>query len=203
MKTIPVETIIDSIGEKLQACRKEAGLTLNQLAQKAGVSPAAIHKIEKKEMIPSITILMKLTRALNKGVSYFTQENNGFFQFQERVETVRRNHRKILTSSTGAKMEVLAMCLEGGQMEACMFTFRPGSKSSLRAEVHKGEEFFLVMEGELSIVLENDLHLLKEGDSIHFISDTPHRWENTGEEDLRFLWVMTPLPLSSLERWIP
>ena len=117
MKDSSIEAIVDAIGDKIQACRREAELTLNQLAKKAGVSPAAIHKIEKKEMIPSITILMKIARALNKGIGFFAQEENGYFYFKERLEVVRRDHRRVLTSPSGSKMEVLAMCLEGGQMD--------------------------------------------------------------------------------------
>ncbi len=203
MHNASVEAIVDVIGEKVRQCRKEAGLSLNQLAQKARVSPAAIHKIEKREMIPSITVLMKIARALNKGISFFAQEESDLFRFEERVEVVRRESRRLLTSPSGSHMEVLAMFLEGGQLEVCNFTFGPGAKSGMRSEAHKGEEFFLITEGEMSFVVEEDVFVLREGDSIHFNSERPHRWENTGAGPLRLLWGMTPLPISSLERWIP
>jgi transcriptional regulator with XRE-family HTH domain len=203
MNDSTVNAIVSGIADKILRCRKEAGLTLNQLSQAADVSPAAIHKIEKREMIPSITVLMKIARALNRGIGFFTQEDNGNFHFQEQVEVARRDHRRVLTSPSGSRMEVLAMCLEGGRMEACIFTFGPGSRSGLRVDSHKGEELFLVMEGEMSFVLGEEICILREGDSLHFNSETPHRWENSGEAGLKFLWAMTPLPVSSLERWIP
>jgi transcriptional regulator with XRE-family HTH domain len=203
MHNASVEAIVDGIGEKVRQCRREAGLSLNQLAQKSGVSSAAIHKIEKREMIPSITLLMKIARALNKGVGFFTQEDNGFFRFEERAEVVRRASRRVLTSPSGAQMELLAMFLEGGKLEVCHFTFGPGARSGMRTEAHKGEEFFLIDEGEMTFVLDEDVVVLREGDSIHFNSERPHRWENCGAVPLKLLWAMTPLPLSSLERWIP
>ena len=203
MKAVSVETIVDGIGDRIKQCRKEERLTLSQLGKKAGVSQAAIHRIEKKEMIPSITILMRIARALNKGVGFFTQEDNGFFHFKERVEMVRKDYRRVLTSPSGSKMEVLAMFLEEGRMEICVFTFGPKARSGVRSDAHKGEELFLVLEGDLSFVIDEELVTLSEGDSIHFNSERPHRWENAGEGDLKVLWAMTPLPLSSLERWIP
>lgn len=203
MKDASVEAIVDSIGDKIKLCRKEAGYTLNQLARTAGVSPAAIHKIEKKEMIPSITVLMKIARALNKGIGFFAQEDNGDFHFKERLEVVKKDLRRVLTSPSGSRMEVLAMCLEGGKMEACIFTFGREAKSGLRSDAHKGEELFLVLDGEMSFVIDEEAYILSEGDSIHFNSERPHRWSNSGKGDLRFLWAMTPLPLSSLDRWIP
>jgi len=198
-----VEAIVDGLGERIRQCRKEAGFTLQQLAQEAGISPAAIHKIEKKEMIPSITILMKIARALKKGIGYFTSEDDGLFHFKEGVEVTRKDYRRIFTSPSGSKMEALAMFLEGGQMEVCLFTFGPRAKSGYRSDPHKGEEWFLVLEGEMSFVIDEELYILREGDSLHFNSERPHRWDNSGKENLKVLWAMTPLPLSSLERWIP
>jgi len=141
MKDASVEAIVDSIGDKIKLCRKEAGYTLNQLARTAGVSPAAIHKIEKKEMIPSITVLMKIARALNKGIGFFAQEDNGDFHFKERLEVVKKDLRRVLTSPSGSRMEVLAMCLEGGKMEACIFTFGRDAKSGLRSGSGWGNVF--------------------------------------------------------------
>ncbi len=203
LKDPSIESIVGGIGERVRACRKEAGLTLNQLAGAAGVSPAAISKIEKGGMIPSITVLMKIARALDKSIGFFTQEDTNHFDFKERVEVVRKDTRRILTSPSGAQMEVLAMCLERGEMEACIFTFGPGARSGIRSEAHQGEELFMVLEGEMSFVVDENLYVLREGDSIHFKSESPHRWDNSGGGDLKFLWTMTPLPVSSLERWIP
>jgi transcriptional regulator with XRE-family HTH domain len=203
MNNYSIETIVGSIGEKMLRCRKEQGLTLNQLAQEAGVSAAAIHKIEKSEMTPSITVLMKIARALNKEIGFFVEENKDLLNFKEKVEVVRKGYSQELVSPTGAKMEIRSMFLEDGQLEACIFTFRPGTASGDSAKTHKGEEFFLVLEGEMSFCLEQEIFILKEGDSIHFNSKSPHKWENSGDKDLKLLWVMTPLPLSSIDKWIP
>lgn len=203
MKNGHVENVVNGIGDKVERCRKEAGWTLTQLAESSGVSPAAIHKIEKKEMTPSITVLMKIAHALGKKVSYFTEEEQASFEFEERAEVVRRDQRRVLTSPSGSRMEVLAMFLMEGQMEACIFTFGPGAASGAEPKAHKGEELFLVLEGEMLFIMEGENTTLYEGDSIHFHSEKSHRWENPGNRELRFLWVMTPLPLSALERWIP
>jgi quercetin dioxygenase-like cupin family protein len=55
----------------------------------------------------------------------------------------------------------------------------------------------------MTFIIDETLYVLKEGDSLHFNSERPHRWDNSGQETLKVLWAMTPLPLSSLERWIP
>jgi transcriptional regulator with XRE-family HTH domain len=198
-----VEQVVNGIGDKVEGCRKEAGLTLVQLAEASGVSPAAIHKIEKKEMTPSITVLMKIAQALGKKISFFTEEDRRPFEFVEGAEIGRKGERQVLTSPSGSTMEVLAMFLAQGQMETCIFTFGPGAASGSDPKAHKGEELFLVLEGEMLFTIDGKETALRKGDSIHFHSERPHRWENRGGRELQFLWVMTPLPLSALERWIP
>src|SRR5438270_983334 len=66
--------IVSSIGPKLRDLRLQRGLSLQQLAERSDVSAAAIHKIEKSGMVPTITTLLKLAGALNRSISYFVDE---------------------------------------------------------------------------------------------------------------------------------
>ncbi|MGH9003030.1 MAG: helix-turn-helix domain-containing protein, partial [Acidimicrobiia bacterium] len=50
--------IVTSIGPKLRELRLQRGLSLQQLADRADVSAAAIHKIERSGMVPTITTLL-------------------------------------------------------------------------------------------------------------------------------------------------
>ena len=54
--------------------RAERGWSLAQLAQRAGMSPGAVHKIEKSGMTPTIASLMKIAAALGKSVAHFVDE---------------------------------------------------------------------------------------------------------------------------------
>ena len=68
-----VEEIVSSIGPKVKALRQEQRLSLQQLAVKAEVSAAAIHKIERNDMVPTITTLLKVASALDRPVTYFVE----------------------------------------------------------------------------------------------------------------------------------
>ena len=69
-----IERTVSAIGAKVAHARKERGWSLAQLAQRAGLSPAAVHKVEKSGMTPTIASLMKIASALGKSVSYFVEE---------------------------------------------------------------------------------------------------------------------------------
>ena len=60
-----VGEVIDGLGTKVREVRQQKGLSLQRLAERAGVSAAAIYRIEQGNMVPTITPLMKLAVALD------------------------------------------------------------------------------------------------------------------------------------------
>src|SRR5437763_6367264 len=75
--TIPhpeIQRTVSGIGAKVAKARAERGWSLAQLAERAGLSTAAVHKIEKRGMTPTIASLMKVAAALGKSVGFFVEE---------------------------------------------------------------------------------------------------------------------------------
>src|SRR6188768_1621732 len=70
-----IERKVSGLGAKVAAERAERGWSLAQLAQRAGLSTAAVHKIEKSGMTPTIASLMKIAAALGRSVSFFVEES--------------------------------------------------------------------------------------------------------------------------------
>ncbi|MGH8938224.1 MAG: helix-turn-helix domain-containing protein [Actinomycetes bacterium] len=97
--TDDVATIVSGIGPKVRRLRKEAGLSLQQLAEISRVSAAAIHKIEQSGMTPTITTLLKVAGAFNRPVSYFVDEEE--VSSDPTVHTPESHQPRLLTSHTG------------------------------------------------------------------------------------------------------
>jgi transcriptional regulator with XRE-family HTH domain len=57
------EPVVSAIGPKVREARQALGLSLQQLAARAEVSAAAIHKVERGDMVPTITTLLELAAA--------------------------------------------------------------------------------------------------------------------------------------------
>ena len=62
------------LGEKLRKTRKEKGMSIAALAEKAGVSPGMISQIERNTTVPSILLFAKIAKALDESISYFLDE---------------------------------------------------------------------------------------------------------------------------------
>lgn len=61
---------IKIISERLKEIREKRGLSKKELALKIGVSPSTITRYEKDGRIPKLTILKKISEALNVPINY-------------------------------------------------------------------------------------------------------------------------------------
>jgi len=81
-----------SYGSKIKEFRKERGLTLIQLAEKAGISPSFLSGIERGVKKASINVLNKLSASVNIPVSYLVSENNPSAQDDgQRIKLIRNS----------------------------------------------------------------------------------------------------------------
>jgi DNA-binding XRE family transcriptional regulator len=60
-----------SLGEKIKAARKGAGMTQQQLSEKVGLAMNSISRYESGERFPDIYVLQKIATALNVPAEYF------------------------------------------------------------------------------------------------------------------------------------
>ena len=68
--------ILERLGKQLRFIRKEQDLTQEQLAEKIGVHPTYIGKIESGKSNPSTIMMFKLSRALGVKLSKIFEFDN-------------------------------------------------------------------------------------------------------------------------------
>jgi len=181
-----IEETVSEIGGKLAKARAERGWSLQQLASRGGLSPAAVHKIEKGGITPTIATLMKLAAALGKTVSYFIEESDPL----RPVTVVRADERATLyTSKRGLSLANISGRYGPFFVAGAEATLEPGADSGPDPMVHPGEELVLVLEGEMTFVIDDEVYDLVEGDSIHFRTTCRHAWSNPGDVPARAIWL--------------
>jgi len=179
--------IVSGIGPKLRALRKQAGLSLQQLANRSDVSAAAIHKIEQSGMVPTITTLLKLSGALGRPVAFFVDEEG---PAADPTVLIRDGEqRPILTSHTGIHLAGSSGAYGRFYLAGGRATVVPGAGSGGHAMEHPGEELIYLLEGELEFVVNEQTYRLRPGDSLHFRTVQPHFWRNPGTTDAVALWM--------------
>jgi transcriptional regulator with XRE-family HTH domain/transposase-like protein len=171
-------------GERFRRLRTRRGLSLAQVARSTGVSVGFLSALERGQMRSSIATLRRIARFYRTNILSF------FEAAEENPRLVRPAQRKILETTPGVRMELLAWGHTA--MEPHLFRVRPGGGSG-ESYAHEGEEFLHVLRGNFEIWLNSgEYYRLKPGDSLYFESSTPHRWKNPGRSEAWVLWINTP-----------
>jgi DNA-binding transcriptional MerR regulator/mannose-6-phosphate isomerase-like protein (cupin superfamily) len=173
-----------SPGLRFRRLRQGRNLSLAQVASATGVSVGFLSALERGQMSASIATLRRIAR-------YYRTNILSFFEpARDNSKLVRPTERKVLETTKGVRMELLAW--GNTAMEPHLFRIKPGGGSG-ESYTHEGEEFLHILRGEFEIWLNTDEHYrMKPGDSLYFQSSTPHRWRNPGKTESWLLWINTP-----------
>lgn len=182
------EHVVDAIGPKIRRLRQQLGLSLQQLAGRAEVSAAAIHKVERGEMVPTITTLLKLSAALDRPVGFFIDDGTPDPVAVHRPWDERTTPPADWASTLGGvSAESLARPHGPLRAGAVAATVPPGG-SGTAAPQRTGEEILLVDEGTLVVEVAGERHVVESGDTLHYPTDRPRSWRNDGGETVRAIW---------------
>ena len=95
------------------------------------------------------------------------------------MHLVRASARPKLTSTwSPVSIEALAPLDEAGKLEPVMLIMAPEGRSGVFPAAPGGEKFALVVEGEVTLRLGDEGHVLRKGDAITFTPATPYEWTN-------------------------
>ena len=181
-----IELTVSEIGAKVARARSERGWSLAQLAQRSGLSAAAVHKIEKSGMTPTIASLMKIAAALGKSVAHFVDEPE-----TPDVLVVRGDERaRVYTSKQGLDLRNLSGRYGSFAMAGAEAVVEPLADSGPMRMNHPGEELVILLEGRMEFTVGGEPQELGPGDSIHFRTVRPHSWRNPSDEPARAIWLV-------------
>lgn len=110
---------------------------------------------------------------------------------QRKSPVVLPGERRILQMDSGVIWERLTRG-PSEFLDALLVTYEPQgtSSSSGRLMTHGGLEFAYLIEGELTLQLGFETHLMKAGDSLQFESSTPHLYYNAGTVPAVGVWYV-------------
>ncbi|SMC27792.1 transcriptional regulator, XRE family with cupin sensor [Desulfacinum hydrothermale DSM 13146] len=181
------------IGQKVRDLRQQYKYTLQDLAQKTGLSKPFLSQIENDHVVPPIATLMKLARALNVGLAHFFQdeasdEKVSITRPEERTKIERRPHQS--KRDVNYIYESLEFRKRSKHMEPFLVEFHIQDADQMVFQSHSGEEFLYILEGELEFRTVDRVEVLRPGDSIYFDSDVSHSFRCLSERPARAVAVL-------------
>ncbi len=182
---------LERIALRIRTWREEAGLTLQELADKSGVSASTIHKIENNNTVPTISVILKVTHGLGRRPDELFERSPN----ENQAALVRRGQHHELETQPGTRVQRVAGGLPRAVLDVWRVIHAPGcgvgSHIGAKRLMYKGELVMLVECGELYAEVGEEKYLLHAGDSLHFKSTMPHLWHNQSDAPVSVLFFAT------------
>jgi len=175
------------LGARVRDLRRGRGLTLEELAERSGVSRAMISKLERGEKNPTLVVAAKLAEGFGVTLSQLV----GMEERRE-VVVVTRDRRMVMRDpETGFERQLLSPSFGGRGIEFIRNIIPEGSTSGEFPPHRRGvEEYIVVEKGCLEAVIGGEKHLLEEGDAVYFEADVTHRFDNVGDGECSYYLVI-------------
>jgi transcriptional regulator with XRE-family HTH domain len=171
-----------SIGERVKFLRTEKGMTLAVLGDKVNLSTSYLSQIERDRTNPSLTTLMNIAKVLNVEPRYFFESGD--------------NNTLVLRTDQASQPEILGPAMvryplspkdSDNTLQVCRVVIQPHSPLE-EFGLYSGEEMCFVLSGELTVVVGDETHVLKAGDSIHYDALLLHNWFNQSDQPCELIW---------------
>lgn len=176
------------IGAAIRRIRQAQSMTVQTLAQRAGISKGYLSKLENGLKSPPVSTLSNIADALGVDLADLFERR----QPEGRCTLVRREERRKITrdgSSYGYDYEALPFGAKA--MESFIITFTNDSNSDHRVS-HEGEEMVYVLQGRMRFYHGDEVFDCEEGDCVYFDPSMPHLAASLGEGETKVLMVVAP-----------
>ncbi|WP_306005306.1 helix-turn-helix domain-containing protein [Aquicoccus porphyridii] len=186
-------TTAQALGARLRHLRKARQLTLSGLASLSGVAVSTISKIENGTLSPTLDKVLRLAEGLDLTIGQLIGDddsenmspNSRFAPSREGegivIDTKNYVYRYLCAELTNKRMVPIHARIKASSLKE----FGP-------LERHGGEEFLIVMDGE--VVVHSEFYApvtLGRGESIYLDSTMGHAYVSAGDHDAEVFCICT------------
>lgn len=156
---------------RIRRIRTQQRRTLDDVAQICDCSKSLLSKIERGKVVPALATLSKIAGALGVRVSALMEE--GPDVGATFIPSLLDQPDAFIATDKGYTIHAIAPHFIGKKMQPVLVYGRKGEVKP-HSVSHTGEEYILVIEGEVCGHIGNDEYHLKPGDSVYFHSTLDH-----------------------------
>ena len=180
----PAPDITERIAERVRSLRSARGLTLDQLAERCGVSRAMLSRIERGESSPTAVMLDRVASGLNTSLASLFDAPPSAAPLHRRAEQsswrdpasgyVRRN---LSPPGCDSRLQLVEVTFPGGARVAYDSPPRAGGI----------DQQVWMLQGELEISVGDEHYALRAGDCLLMRLDRPIVFHNAANTAARYL----------------
>jgi XRE family transcriptional regulator, regulator of sulfur utilization len=166
-----------ALGATILRLRKAYNMSLGELSEQSGVAKSIISQIERNETNPTISTVVRLSKALDTTIDEVLRgESKSLF-----IEHQSRSGVPILESQDGLCRLAIAGPLNLVEFFQ-WYDFHAKAGGELESNPHPPgtvEHLYLVT-GELEVTTGAETRIVKQGETLRFKADLPHKIVNIG-----------------------
>ncbi len=165
------------LGQKIRNDRKKSNMTLEQLAQKVGISKMTLHRIETGKTSPSIAMLGDIAQALEKPLVSFIEEDAGF------LKITRKDDQFIFEGDTISARNILPRgSLNSVDVKNMAINYVEAKNGAeIKTHTNKGFEWAFQMSGQSLVYYDGKKYISNPGDVFFYDGRKPHSVKYKGE----------------------
>jgi transcriptional regulator with XRE-family HTH domain len=175
------EELLLRLGSAIRQRRRDLGLTLVDVAGRAGLSHPFLSQVERGLARPSMRSLTALAAALHTTAQ-------ALLALPAEAGPVSVVHHEVpqpIVDSPGGTVRSLVR----GERAMLPVEFTGAPASFEEYFRHDGEEFLYVVQGSIEVDVEGSLSALSAGDSLYYEGGLRHRWRRVTTEPVRVILV--------------
>lgn len=182
---------VRAVGQAIRATRQQRAMTLDELSERAGLSPSFMSLVERGRSSLALTSLFAVARALGVDVAQLLPPTEELPHGHEGCQVARDYAQEVTPIHVGDRdYRFLAAQIKDRVLEPLLVTVKP-TVADFDSYTHPGEEFAWVISGEIVYVVEGQDYQLGVGDCIHVDSTRSHGLRNETNENASVLWVLS------------
>ena len=162
------------LGARVKSFRQDRNISLEMLAETTGLTVEALTSLEENDLYPSMDD--EITR-------------DPIISSLEKRESDLAMHQT-LDSNVHYSYHSLGKGKSDRNMDPFHIEIYPKPGDDLKTASHQGEEFMLVLKGELLVVYGRQTHVLKAGQTIYYNAIVPHYVGSANDEPVEILAVI-------------
>lgn len=183
------EDVMDDIGARIRAARKQNGWTLEALATKSGLSTGFLSQVERDLTTLSIVSLSAICQALNVPIESLFSSNR---PIGEEPSAVTRADQQLHIQIGGSPItyRYLSGQLPDLPIEELLIAEFPPHCDQQHSS-HEGQELGYVLQGSLVLHVGDEQYKLETGDSYRVAASQSHGYCTSASEGANVLMAVT------------
>ncbi|TDN75433.1 XRE family transcriptional regulator [Pseudonocardia autotrophica] len=176
---------VSELGRRVREGRQRRGLTLQGLADAAGVSRSMLSEIERGAKMPTVLVLDRVAGALGSSVAQLLDGHRS-----ESAVVIRADDQRVEVED-GWTWRLLSPALPDRSTQVVRVVAPPNCDGpEFPAHAAGSREWLALEHGRLRITVGSEVVELEAGDAVSFVGDLVHRISNPGDDEAMYFLVI-------------